>query len=181
MTTGSALAVANTNRLAFKVAGQSTQGCALIESLMQAAHTAWKPKAAANLAALAKVSTSTAERWDQGNGGISAVALANIIRSEEGFRFLAAVMGDAQPKWWRICCALMDVTDAQALQAAARRRLHRAVRGALDADRSITETIARLDAAAPFSGEDGLRPHADALGAATLVPGRAVAAPTRRR
>lgn len=151
-----------------------TQESGLVQRLMQKAHELWPIKATHGLAASSNTSPRSVERWSQGKGGISAEALANLIRSDHGFQFLTAIMADAQPKWWRVCAALMDANDAQRLQMQARRRLRRVIRGALDADVELTASIARADSLLVHDA-DFARPHADALRSMGGLSHRAVA------
>lgn len=106
--------------------------------------------------------------------------LRHLLRSEDGFKYLTALMAGAEPKWWRLCVPLMEVAEVQAMQIAARKRLRRAVQGALDADRDTTAALGRADALL-VQDADFYRPHADAVGAMAGVPDRAMASPRRPR
>lgn len=103
-----------------------------------------------------------------------------LLRSEDGFKYLTALMAGAEPKWWRLCVPLMEVAEVQAMQIAARKRLRRAVQGALDADRDTTAALGRADALL-VQDADFYRPHADALGSVAGIPDRAMAATRRPR
>lgn len=107
--------------------------------------------------------------------------LAQFLQSEDGFEFLVAVMADARPTWWRVCRPLMEVAETQKMQAAARRRLRRVIEGAVDADREISATIQRAEAALCVQDEDFYRPQFDAARNGAGPRDRAMAAPRRPR
>jgi hypothetical protein len=155
-------------------ARRDTQGRVLIDIVMRAAHAIWPLKVLHPLAHAAKVSPRSTERWSQGKGSLSAEALADLIRSEQGFKFLEAVMEGHRPLWWRICVPLMEVADVQRMQVVAKRRLRKVVEGALGADRDITAARSRAEALL-VQDEDFMRHHLDALGAVGGISNSAVA------
>ena len=59
-------------------------------------------KAARNLAARTRASHRAAEAWLGGQTGMSADALADLLRSDQGLAFLDAIMsaGASAPSWW---------------------------------------------------------------------------------
>lgn len=124
------------------------------------------------------LSVGAANKKVHGQRTIDADEMARLLRTDDGFEFLTALMADAQPKWWVLCSAFMEVREAQRLQAEARLRIRRAVRGALNADADLTAAISRADA---LSDADFHRPHADALRSMAGVPDRAVAAAAKGR
>jgi hypothetical protein len=93
---------ANANRRTVTVAYEITQPCVLIAQVIAAAQALWPRKTAAELALRSGASVRTCERWIGERCGLSAEALAELLRSEDGLKFLEAVMGDARPKWWRM-------------------------------------------------------------------------------
>src|SRR5205823_5705458 len=106
----------------------------------------WARNTAPELALRAHATIRTAERWLAGRNELSARAIAGLLRSEEGLDFLAALMGEARPRWWRLSLAMLAVGDVRARQAADLKTL-RKLRAAIDADRTITDAIARAEAA----------------------------------
>lgn len=122
------------------------------------------------------VSLGAANKKVHAQRPIYADELAALLRTDEGFDLLTAIMAGTRPKWWRLVSASMEVREAQRLQAEARARIRRAVRGALDADADLTAAIARAEA---LSDQDFHRPHLDALGAMARVSDRAVAAASK--
>lgn len=124
------------------------------------------------LARITGLSVGAANKKTHAQREFTADELAKMLRTDRGFELLTAIMADAEPNWWRLVSASMDVREAQRLQVEARARIRRAVRGALNADAELTAAIARADA---FSDADFMRPHADALRAMAGVPDRTVA------
>jgi len=119
--------------------------------------------------------------------------LQAILRSEEGLDFLVAVMGDAQPTWWRWMMRVITLASVRRRQAEDAQEIlkletsgdvdvgaRRRIKGALDADRRLSAAVARAETALGFS-----RPNMDRVGAdldsrSARVSPRPVAA-TRRK
>lgn len=120
------------------------------------------------------ISDKTAKRKLGLERSLSAEELGVLIRSERGFEIVAAIMGDARPEWWRLCSVLMDAADIRKMQIAAQRRIAKTIAGAVDADKSLSEAIARAESLA-FLGQDQAGIHADALRSMRGVPDRALA------
>lgn len=125
------------------------------------------------------VSDRTAKRKLGGHRELSVEEVGKLIRSEQGFEFVTAIMGEAKPEWWRICAPLMDAADIRKMQMAAQRRLVKVLEGALDADTQLRATISRAEALAVHD-EEHARPYLDALRAQARPQNRAVAEKTRR-
>lgn len=138
-----------------ELTGSIPQGVRLAAKILEVAQSVWRGDRSLHkrIANAAKVSPRSIEYWSGGRG-ISADALANLIRSEEGFRFLEAVMDGHAPKWWRLCLAMQGVAEAHEMQAAARRQIRRAVQGAINADADITASIARAESALVLQDPD---------------------------
>lgn len=125
------------------------------------------------------ITDKTAKRKLNFERTLSAEELGTLIRSERGFEIVDAIMGDARPEWWRLCSLLMEAADIKKMQLAAQRRIAKTIAGALDADKSLSEAIARADALA-FHGQDQAGVLADALRATNGVPDRPMAPPKKR-
>lgn len=123
------------------------------------------------------ISDKTAKRKLNHERCLTAEELGVLIRSEQGFQILEAIMGNAKPAWWRIVVPLKDAADARQVQLAARRRLKQTIESALDADQHLTRTI---QAAEALSDQDHAGPHVDALRAMGGLPDRTVAQKYRR-
>lgn len=160
--------------------GEPRKTSGVFDAVIQVSRHLWPRKTAAEIAIRARVSSRSAENWLARRADPNAQAFCALLHSEEGFEFLIAAMADAEPAWWRLARALMDTADATKLQAVARRRLRRAVRGALDADRDITAAIDRAETLLVFD-EEFMRPHVAALRTTSRVSGRTLASSTREK
>jgi hypothetical protein len=118
------------------------------------------------------ITDKTAKRKLNLERSLSVEELGVLIRSERGFEIVAAIVGDARPKWWRIMSPLMDAAEAREMQIAARRRLKQTIESALDADQHLTAAIQRAEA---LSDQDHVSVQLDALRSMARVPNRAVA------
>lgn len=114
--------------------------------------------------------------------------LQALLRSEDGLDFLVAVMGDAQPTWWRWITRVMTLAAVRRRQAEDAQEIlkletsgdvdigaRRRIKGALDADKRLSGAIARAETTLGLS-----RPNMDRMGAAAgrgsaRVPHRALA------
>jgi len=75
----------------------------------------------------------------------------------------------------------MEVAETQKMQAAARRRLRRVIEGAVDADREISASIQRAEAALCVQDEDFYRPQFDGARSSIGARDRALAQASKRK
>jgi hypothetical protein len=129
------------------------------------------------LVSLIRVNERVAKHRLAGTRRFTDEDIALLLRSERGIDYLVAIMGDAEPDWWRRFKAHVAVTNAARVQRAARRQLEEAV----DAGAELAATIARAEAALSFQDEDFRRPHVDAQRSVARTQNRAVAQATKRR
>jgi hypothetical protein len=83
----------------------------------------WPTKADAELAARIGLSDRACRQILAERAGLTAEALAALLRTEDGAEVLEALMGDARPKWWRRFKRQMAFADVRRLQDEARARL----------------------------------------------------------
>jgi hypothetical protein len=133
----------------------------------------------AYIAKLTGINERAAKHRKAGSRRYTAADLAAILRSDNGYVVLAAIMAESNAKWWRVCSPLMQVAEVQAMQLRARKKISQALQGAVDADSDLTAAIARADALLVHD-EDFARPHADAVRAMAGLSRGAVAAPARK-
>lgn len=69
--------------------------------MMAVAQAVWPAGTADNLAATAHVTPRAAEYWLQGKYNLSIEAARDLLRTEEGYHFLNAMMGDCEARWWQ--------------------------------------------------------------------------------
>lgn len=72
----------------------------VVETVVSIAARLFPVKTARHLGARAGVSHRSVEAWIAGSNGLSADALAELLRSDIGFEILRGVMGPARPSWW---------------------------------------------------------------------------------
>lgn len=123
------------------------------------------------------VTDKTAKRKLNLERGLSVEELGKLIRSDQGFQVVAAIMGDAKPKWWRIMVPLMDAAEAREMQMIARRKLEKTIESAVDADKHLAAAISRAEA---LQDQDHVSVQLDALRSMGRVSNRAVAQKYRR-
>lgn len=125
------------------------------------------------------ISERTAKRKLAGQRPFNVEEIGALIRSEQGFEFIATLMADHKPAWWRILKPLMDSADIRKMQMQAQKRITKILEDALDADQSLQASIARADAVV-IRDEEFSRPHADALRPLARAHNRAVVAKPKR-
>lgn len=127
------------------------------------------------------VSERTAKRKLGCERELSSDEVGRLIRSEQGFTFITAIMADApkKPAWWRLCEPVMEAAEIRKMQMIAQKRVAKILEGAIDADRDLSAAIARADAMA-IQDEDFARPHSDALRSMARLSGRAMASKAKR-
>lgn len=72
----------------------------VVEVVAAVAKRRWPIKPAQNLAMRTRNSHRSAEDWLSLRTGMSADALADLLRSDIGLDVLQALIGDAPPSWW---------------------------------------------------------------------------------
>lgn len=131
---------------------------------------------------------SAAKHRIQGRRDYSTEELQALLRSEEGLDFLVAVMGDAQPTWWRWINRVMTLAAVRRRQAEDAQEIlkletsgdvdvgaRRRIKGALNADKHLSAAIARAETTLGVSRPNLSRRDADATRAGARVPHSSVA------
>ena len=81
--------------------GFNRTGLPIVEVVSNVARRLWPFKTARHLAQRCGVTERAAEFYLSGSStGMNADALAELLRSDAGFKVLEAIMGDAKPSWW---------------------------------------------------------------------------------
>lgn len=80
--------------------GFERSGLPVVEAVSAVARRMWPNKTARHLAVRAGTTHRAAEYWIGQQTGMSADALAELLRSDAGLDMLTAIMGDARPNWW---------------------------------------------------------------------------------
>jgi len=119
---------------------QRRRALRLNASVMQKSRSLFPVKTAHYLADITGYSLRTVEYWLSEKVVIPSDALAALVRSEWGRDFLAAVMVDATPRWWKQLMAWIRAVD----YATAERALRRKRREILDADFATAPSFAEI-------------------------------------
>lgn len=82
------------------VFGLSRTDVRSIDVIRRVAQAIWPVKTATELAVRTGMSTRACEYWLEGRSGLSADALAKLLRSDAGMDFLEGLMGKDRPAWW---------------------------------------------------------------------------------
>lgn len=80
--------------------GFERSGLPVVDAVSAVARRLWPNKTARHLAASAGTTHRAAEYWLGQQTGMSADALAELLRSDAGLAMLEAIMGSARPNWW---------------------------------------------------------------------------------
>lgn len=125
MTTAS-LAAANRANFEPEVGcGNRRRALRLNQQVMQQSRSSWPVKTALHLSEITGYSTRACEAWLAGKAVLPADALAELLRSENGREFLAAVMAESTPRWWLRLKAWLSAVDLAVEQAKHRRKLRK--------------------------------------------------------
>jgi len=93
----------------------------------------WPRNTAFHLASRAAVTPRAAENWLAEATGMSADALAGLLRSDAGLAVLEQVMGEADPAWWADLRRHARLVELQHRQEEHRRQLEDLMRESADA------------------------------------------------
>lgn len=132
---------------------KSRRGLRTNSVIMLQAHDLWPLKTAQKVAEITGYSSRAVQDWDAQRARIPADALAALLQSDWGREFLAAVMEQAEPRWWTKLKAFFNALDVMAMQRITRRKL----KEALDADQYLAPSAAQM-----FQDEEFYRPHLEA-------------------
>lgn len=117
------------------------------------------------------LSNGAARKKMYGERALSADEIAALLRSEHGRDVLAALMGDAQPKWWRAVKSQTLVIESKQASYRAKRML----REAIDVVDETEHAIDRVETALALSHETRDRRGVAARQPLARVPHRTVA------
>jgi hypothetical protein len=102
--------------------GNRRRALRLNSAVMQKSRDLFSVKTAHHLAEITGYSLRTTEYWLSEKVAIPSDALAALIQSEWGREYLAAVMADSTPRWWRAFKALISRINHDAAQAQEERK-----------------------------------------------------------
>ena len=137
-----------TNHANFTSAGSCVRSRRRLRSnvlIIDRARELFPVKTAQQLAEITGYPPRTVEAWLTGTVKIPTDAFVALLHSDYGRDFIAAVMVDAQPRWWVKLKSYFLAIDAHAAQRIARRKF----KEALDADHHLSISAAQM-----FQDED---------------------------
>lgn len=105
----------------------------VISRVVGLARRLWPRNTAFHLASRADVTPRAAENWLAEATGMSADALAGLLRSDAGLAVLEQVMGDAVPVWWADLRRHARLVELERRQQEHRRLLDELLRESADA------------------------------------------------
>lgn len=86
----------------------------LTENIANAIKAAWPRKTPQHVAYLTRTDERTVKFWLAAETRMSVDAVADLLRSEEGYAILQAIMGDSQSKWWIAAQAAQNLRASKA-------------------------------------------------------------------
>jgi hypothetical protein len=95
----------------------------LTRTILRVCVQLWPYKTGSELSSRLGLSDRACRQILAEKAGLTAEALAALLRTDDGYEFLATLMGDAKPKWWRRFKRQMAFADVRRLQDEARARL----------------------------------------------------------
>lgn len=104
-----------------------------VERVIALARRLWPRNTAFHLASRAQVHPRAAENWLSEATGMSAEALAGLLRSDAGLAVLEQVMGAADPAWWADIRRHARLVELERRQQEHRRMLDELMRESADA------------------------------------------------
>lgn len=109
--------------------GFDRTGLPVVEAVSRVARRMWPVKTARQLAARAGTTHRAAEFWLSQSTGMSADALAELLRSDAGLQMLEAIVGEHKPTWWPSFAADAKATAIEGRLENLRREIDEAKNG----------------------------------------------------
>lgn len=94
-----------------------------IDAVLRVAQRLWPERTAAELHVRSGTNLRSCRLWISRRHGISADALAELLRSDAGLKILEELMGDARPQWWRGFKRTVQIAELRRQQEQQRRLL----------------------------------------------------------
>jgi len=97
--------------------------CGVFLRLVNAIKHLWPRKTAATVAHLTSTNERTVQFWLACSTRMSVEAVAALLRTDEGYEILVAIMGDCQAEWWLTTQNAHELRRTRRDIAAAQRRI----------------------------------------------------------
>jgi hypothetical protein len=101
------------------------EGFIVFEKIVSVIRQAWPRKTAAHVSYLTGVTERGVKFWLAGETRMSVPHVAALLKTEEGFAILKAVMGDARPAWWVETMTAAELRESRRAMRAEQRRTER--------------------------------------------------------
>ncbi len=97
----------------------------VLQNFISAIKAAWPKKTAAHVAHFTGTTERTVQFWLAGSTRMSLDAVAALLRTDEGYQILEAVMGDCQAEWWLDTKVAAELRTSRKMMRAEQRRTAR--------------------------------------------------------
>lgn len=104
---------------------KSEERFGLFEKIVSVIRRAWPKKTAAHVSFLTGVSERAVQFWLAGETRMTLEHVAALLKTEEGYAILAAIMGSAKPEWWLDTMTAAELRASRKIQRAEQRRTAR--------------------------------------------------------
>jgi len=95
----------------------------LFQRITAAIKELWPAKTTAHVAYFADVSERSVRFWLAGSTRMSVEHVAALLRTDDGYRILEAIMGDAEPEWWLTTKVAHELRQTRRAIAAQQKRI----------------------------------------------------------
>ncbi len=102
--------------------GKNEERFAAFEKIVSIIKRAWPKKTAAHVSFLTGVSERAVQFWLAGETRMTLEHVAALLKTDEGYAILKAVMGDAKPEWWIDTMMAAELRESRKIQRAESRR-----------------------------------------------------------
>lgn len=97
----------------------------VFDKILNVIRLSWPRKTAAQVAYITEMEERTVQFWLAGQTRMSVDAVISLLRTEQGYEILEAIMGDCPAKWWGSMKMANDIRKSRiALKAVEKRHAH---------------------------------------------------------
>lgn len=100
-------------------------GFVLFEKIVNIIKAAWPRKTAAHVSYVTGVSERAVQFWLAGETRMKVEHVVALLKTDEGYSILQAIMGDAKPAWWVDTMMAAELRVSRKIQRAEARRTER--------------------------------------------------------
>lgn len=85
----------------------------LFQQITEIIKRAWPKKTAAHVSYLTGASERAVQFWLAGETRMTLEHVASLLKTEEGYPILKAIMGDAAPEWWLVAQTAQSIRSSK--------------------------------------------------------------------